>query len=108
GGAGDDLFIISGGSGDTIHLADFGAGESTAGNITQTDNDFVDLTAWYNDSTLGFYNSYYDTTFKNPLQALKHVANGGVLDFIALQNGPTVTVTLVHTGAMDTEHTGVT
>ena len=108
GGAGDDLFILSGGFGDTIHLADFGAGETAGSNTTQTDNDFVDLTPWYNASTLALYNSSYGTSFTNALQAMQHDAADGVLDFISLQSGLAVTFTLAGTGLMDTEHTGVT
>ncbi|WP_181318319.1 Hint domain-containing protein [Pseudogemmobacter blasticus] len=110
GGTGDDLFVLSGGAGDSVFLSDFGAGETAGANITQTDNDFVDLTPWYNDSTLALYNSTYGTSFTNPLQAMQHDAatsTPGTLNFIAFQGGPTVTFTLVGSGVMDTEHTGV-
>ena len=114
GGTGDDLFVISGGAGDSVFLSDFGAGETngTNGSLDGSDgswgdNDFVDLRFWYNDGNLDDYNTKYGTNFTNPLQALQHDAADGTLDFIAFQGGPTVTFTLVGSGAMDTEHTGV-
>ncbi|AWD23691.1 Hint domain-containing protein [Fuscovulum blasticum] len=110
GGSGDDRFIIEGGAADSVFLSDFGAGETAGANTTQTDNDFVDLTPWYNASTLALYNSTYGTSFTNPLQAMQHDAatsTPGTLDFIAFQGGPTVTFTLVGSGVMNTEHTGV-
>lgn len=107
GGDENDLFDLFGGSGDSIFLSDFGAGETNGANDTSTDNDYVDLTPWYNPSTLAAYNAQYGTSFTNPLQALAHDAADNQLQFIAFQGGPTVTFTLIGSGVMDTEHTGV-
>lgn len=108
GGAGNDRFIISGGAGDTITITDFGSGETAPANGSTFDNDFVDLTAWYNDGTLAAYNAANGTNFVLPVQALRHDAADGTLDFIRLSGGPTVNITVTGTGAMDAEHTGVT
>ncbi|MBL4919392.1 Hint domain-containing protein [Szabonella alba] len=106
GGAGDDRFIISGSASDSIQIVNFGEGETAVGN-GDDDNDFVDLTNWYNDTTLALYNSTYGTNFKTALNALQHDAEDGSLDFIAVLGGPSVTFNLVGSGAIDTEHTGV-
>lgn len=109
GGTGDDRFIISGTAGDVITITDLGAGETAGANGTNTDNDFVDLSAWYNAGNLAAYNAQYGTSFTTALAAMQHDwANNGTLDWIAQQGGPTVHVTVTGTGAMDTEHTGVT
>jgi len=107
GGSGDDLFIISGGAGDEIFLTDFGAGETEGVNGISSDNDYVDLTPWYNDATLDAYNQANGTAFGTPLGALEHDAADGQLQWIAASGGPSVSVSLSGTGAMDTEHTGV-
>ncbi|WP_306007140.1 Hint domain-containing protein [Aquicoccus porphyridii] len=109
GGDGDDLFVISGSAGDQVVIQDFGAGETDGNNESNTDNDYVDLTPWYNASTLDAYNLENSTSFTNALQALQHDhADNGQLDWIADSGGPLVDITLAGTGAMDTEHTGVT
>ncbi|PTE12680.1 hypothetical protein C5F44_17170 [Fuscovulum blasticum DSM 2131] len=107
GGTENDLFIISGDASDSIFLSDFGAGETNGANGSSSDNDFVDLTLWYDSSTLALYNATYGTSFATALEALQHDAQDGALQFIALQGGPNVTFTLVGSGVMDTEHTGV-
>ncbi|WP_181318243.1 Hint domain-containing protein [Pseudogemmobacter blasticus] len=109
GGTGDDRFIISGTAGDVITITDLGAGETAGANGTSLDNDFVDLSAWYNAGNLAAYNAQYGTSFTSALAAMQHDwANNGTLDWIAQQGGPTVHVTVTGTGVMDTEHTGVT
>ncbi|MCQ0969581.1 Hint domain-containing protein [Paracoccus sp. TK19116] len=108
GGAGNDRFVISGTTGDSVFISDFGAGETSGTNDDNTDNDFVDLTQWYNASTLADYNLRNGTNFAFANAALANDAQDGNLSFIAQQGGPTVTFSLSGTGAMDTEHTGVT
>jgi Ca2+-binding RTX toxin-like protein len=108
GGSGDDLIYLAGGTYDSVHLADFGAGETAGANGSNLDNDFVDLTTWYNSTTLEDMEAYFGVNFGNALQALAFDAADGTLNWIAESGGPTVTFTLADTGVMDTEHTGVT
>ena len=108
GGVGDDLFLVSGDGNDTITLADFGAGETDGSNELQSDNDFIDLTPYYNASTLADYNLVNGTSFSNALQALEHDASDGQLNWVQESGDPLINFTLAGTGAMDTEHTGVT
>ena len=70
GGAGDDTFILVDGN-DTI--ADFNTGNT--GSITdgdQTNNDFVDLSGYYNATTLAAYNAANPSnTYDTPLEWLQ-------------------------------------
>ncbi|MFD0860144.1 Hint domain-containing protein [Roseovarius aquimarinus] len=78
GGAGADLFLVDG-SADTI--TDFDAGTGI-GNNDPSDNDAVDLTAFYNADTLAAWNAANpDSQFATPLGLLRaDQADDGVLD----------------------------
>lgn len=89
GGLGDDRFIIDGG-GDLI--LDFGAGNTGAINDGDANNnDFVDLTAFYNETTLAAWNAANPgNTFSNPLKWLQWDQQDGVLEGaggLIIQNG---------------------
>lgn len=78
GGDGFDVFIADG-SPDLI--VDFNT--ATGQNINdgdQTNNDFVDLSFYYNPGSLAAYNAANGTSFSNPLEALRDDAADGVLD----------------------------
>lgn len=107
GGAGDDLFVISGPSTNTVTITDFGFGETNGNNGQSNDNDYLDLSSYYNDH-LAQYNSTYGTNFTNPLAALRHDASDGELDFVAVRGGPRVLIQSASPDVFDTEHTGVT
>ncbi|MCV2876753.1 Hint domain-containing protein [Rhodobacteraceae bacterium XHP0102] len=77
GGAGADFFFADG-TADII--TDFDAVTGVDGG-TNTDNDFIDLSAFYNDTTLAAWNAANPTqTFAQPLAWLKADQADGVLD----------------------------
>nr|WP_241741231.1 Hint domain-containing protein [Gemmobacter straminiformis] len=77
GGAGADRFVIDG-TADLI--ADFDT-VTGIGNVAQTDNDFIDLAAYYNDVTLAAWNAAHPAqTYTNPLAWLKADQADGTLD----------------------------
>ncbi|MEL7256105.1 MAG: Hint domain-containing protein, partial [Pseudomonadota bacterium] len=83
GGIGDDVFIEEANSGaDTI--VDFGLGNSGSINDgDQTNNDFVDLSEFYNDTTLAAVNANATNPanqFNDPLSMLRADAADGRLD----------------------------
>jgi len=86
GGAGADLFAVQ--DGDTITDFDATSGISGNGNL---DNDFVDLTAFYNKPALAAWNSANPgTQFDNPLHWLQADQADGILQSaggVRLQNG---------------------
>ena len=76
GGTGPDVFIADG-TADLI--TDFNTTEGI-GNDVQTDNDFVDLSAFYNDTTLAAWNAANPTQqYSTPLQWLRAEQTTGVL-----------------------------
>ncbi len=79
GGAGDDTFLYAGGDGaDTI--TDFNVGNSGGtGDGDQTNNDFVDLSPFYNDATRAAVNAA-GGSFSTNLQMLRADAADGRLD----------------------------
>lgn len=92
GGAGNDVFVVSSGSG-AVLIADFGAGNTGAiDDNDNTNNDFVDLSAWYNETTLAAWNAANPgQTYNNPLQWMIADHADGVLDAVGgglrIQNG---------------------
>ncbi|MFD1798053.1 calcium-binding protein, partial [Paracoccus aurantiacus] len=88
GGAGFDTFVASPGS-DTIF--DFDVSNGTDND--QTNNDYIDLSGYYNDANLATYNAAAaangDDTYNNPLQWLRADQADGVLDDVT---GYTVTI----------------
>ncbi|MCV2876756.1 Hint domain-containing protein [Rhodobacteraceae bacterium XHP0102] len=81
GGIGDDFFNISGGGNDTI--TDFDTTDSTDGD--PTNNDFVDLSPFYNATTVAAVNAADadpSNDFANPLAMLRADAADGVIDGI--------------------------
>ncbi len=83
GGTGDDTFIVSGGA-DTI--TDFNVGNTGAiDDGDQTNNDFVDLSGFYNDTTLAAVNNADadpSNDFATELGMLRADAADGVVDGI--------------------------
>ncbi|MCE8510948.1 Hint domain-containing protein [Ruegeria pomeroyi] len=80
GGDGDDIFVVSGGN-DTI--TDFGFGSTDANDGDPTNNDFVDLTAFYNATTLANVNNADadpSNNFGNALAMLRADAADGTVD----------------------------
>jgi Ca2+-binding RTX toxin-like protein len=95
GGAGDDRFVWGATSANDV-ITDFNAGNTGSVNdLNQANNDFVDLSAIFNNDTLLAYNTANTTTFTLPIQALNHdlFANGGVINFNGTSmSGPTLTL----------------
>lgn len=90
GGAGDDVFVVGSDAGDLI--ADFGAGNSGSIEDGNTqNNDFVDLSQYYNETTLAAWNAANPTqTYNNPLQWMQADQADGVLNSaggLQIQNG---------------------
>ena len=106
GGDGNDAFVWDGASNDVI--TDFTAGDG--GNYTngdQSDNDFVDLSGLFNASTLAAYNAANGTTFKQPIAAMNHDLQDGVISFNGTDmTGPTLTMTGI-TGGLTVDQTAV-
>lgn len=112
GGDGFDTFVA--GNGDTI--TDFNT--ATNGNITngnQTDNDFVDLSDYYNENNLLDYNEWATAngqdTYGNPLAWLQGDQQDGTLDDVtraSLSNGPfTMTISGVQGQGLTFDNTNV-
>ena len=103
GGAGADVFIADG-TADLILDFDTTTG---IGNGATDDNDFVDLSAFYNDTTLAAWNAANPTEqYSNPLAWLKADQANGVLESaggLQIQNGGTA----VAGSGLSDENTGV-
>lgn len=106
GGAGDDVFVIGSDAADLI--SDFGTGNS--GSIDDGDtqnNDFVDLSQYYNKTTLAAWNLANPTqTYANPRLWMQADQADGVLDSasgLQIQNGGTA----VAADQLTTDTTGV-
>ena len=103
GGTGADTFVADG-SADTV--IDFDVTTGT-GNGNPSDNDFVDLTGFYNNATLAAWNAANPgQTFGNALAWMRFDAQDGVLNQaggLRLQNGGTA----VAAGGLSAENTGV-
>ncbi|WP_112313050.1 Hint domain-containing protein [Pseudogemmobacter bohemicus] len=108
GGAGNDVFYINTTTGQIL-IADFGAGNT--GPITDgsnLNNDFVDLTAYYNYDTLRAWNAAHPgQTYADPMQWMHADFADGVLNAVGgglrIQNGGVS----VGVSALNTETTGV-
>ncbi len=91
GGAGADVFSVQGA--DTITDFDATTGIQGTTGAPTTDNDFVDLSAFYNDATLAtFLQNNPGASFQNPLAWLRADQADGVLQGagnLRLQNGGT-------------------
>ena len=83
GGAGDDVFVISPDAG-AVLITDFGSGNTGAiDDGDSTNNDFVDLSAFYNETTLAAWNAANpDQTYKTPLHWMQADHADGVLDAV--------------------------
>ncbi len=80
GGAGADIFVVDAG-GDVITDFDTTTGIQGGGTPDQTDNDFVDLSAWYNETTLAAWNAANPTnTYLRPIDWLRADQADGSLD----------------------------
>ncbi len=79
GGTGDDVFVVSDGA-DTI--TDFGTGETgTINDGDQTNNDFVDLSGFYNATTLAAVNAAgLGDNFNSEIEMLRADAADGTID----------------------------
>lgn len=103
GGAGADVFIVDG-SADLITDFDLATG---AANGDPSDNDFVDLSGFYNSANLAAWNAANPgQTYTNPLAWLKADQADGVLDQaggVRIQNGGAA----VDGGQFTIENTGV-
>ncbi|VDC32998.1 Hint domain-containing protein [Pseudogemmobacter humi] len=92
GGAGNDVFVVYPGSG-AVLITDFGAGNTgPIDDDDNTNNDFVDLSAWYNETTLAAWNAANPgQTYNNPLQWMIADHADGVLNAVGgglrIQNG---------------------
>lgn len=87
GGAGADAFIVDDG-GDIITDFDTTTGIQGGGTPDQTDNDFVDLSAFYNETTLAAWNAANPTnTFLRPIDWLRadHADDGALAEVGGLQ-----------------------
>ncbi|MFV0409370.1 MAG: Hint domain-containing protein [Paracoccus sp. (in: a-proteobacteria)] len=96
GGEGFDTFIA--GNGDTITDFNTAAGQNiNDGN--QANNDFVDLSAYYNDANLTIYNTAHGTDYSNPLKWMRADQADGVLDMLDGTNGlPTLNMEILNGG----------
>jgi Ca2+-binding RTX toxin-like protein len=76
GGAGADVFVADG---TADRITDFDTSTGIGGNGSD-DNDFIDLTQFYNPTTLAAWNAANPTqSFDTPLDWLRHEATSGVL-----------------------------
>lgn len=84
GGGENDRFKIDPSTG-AVLITDFGFGNTgSTDDGSQANNDFVDLTAFYNDTTLAAWNSANPgQTYRNPLQWLRADHADGVLQQVA-------------------------
>lgn len=108
GGGGVNRFVVDG-SGDTITDFNATAGVTADGLGSQSDNDLVDLSSFYNATTLAAYNAANPTrTFNNALAWLRaDQADDGVLQgagSLRLQSGAGVAVVA---GQLSLENTNV-
>ena len=105
GGTGDDIFQVDGG-GDVI--LDFGTGNSGPINDgNPANNDFVDLTGFYNETNLALWNAANPgNTFAHPLKWMQWDQQNGILESaggLVIQNGGSA----VAGDQLTTETTGV-
>lgn len=94
GGDGFDTFVVT--SGDRITDFNTGTGQDF-GDKDQDNNDFVDLSQYYNKANLAIWNANNPgRTFKDPLEWLRADQNdGGTLNMLNGQHGlPTFTLTI--------------
>ena len=88
--SGDGNDVLDGGAGRDL-ITDFGAGNFDPIDDDNTNNDFVDLTAFYNETTLAAWNAAYPgNTCGNPLAWLRADQADGVLreaGGLRIQNG---------------------
>ena len=86
GGAGPDVFVVDTG-GDIITDFDAVTGIQGGGAPNQTDNDFVDLSAWYNETTLAAWNAANPgNTYLRPIDWLRaDQADGSLAEVGGLQ-----------------------
>jgi Ca2+-binding RTX toxin-like protein len=108
GGAGDDRFVWGLTSNNDV-ITDFNTGNSGSANDgNQANNDFVDLSPIFNNTTLGIYNAINGTTFVLPIQALNNDLADGAVNFNGIDmTGPTLTLTGI-TGGLTFDQTNVT
>ncbi|GLK65425.1 Hint domain-containing protein [Paracoccus kondratievae] len=102
GGEGFDTFHVVDVAHESVLITDFNTG--TGQNINdgdQTNNDLVDLSAYYNQENLDAYNTAHGTDYKNPLQWMRaDQADDGVLNMLDGQNGlPNLNLTLENGGS---------
>ena len=87
GGTGADVFVVDDG-GDIITDFDTTTGIQGGGTPDQTDNDFVDLSAFYNETTLAAWNAANPTnTYLRPIDWLRadHADDGALAEVGGLQ-----------------------
>lgn len=97
GGEGFDTFVA--GTGDIITDFNTGTGQDF-NDDDQTNNDFVDLSGYYNDANLALYNAANGTDYDNPLQWMRaDQADDGVLNMMDGTGGlPNFTMTIQNGG----------
>jgi hypothetical protein len=105
GGLGPDVFVVEGA--DIISDFDAITGIQGTDGAATDDNDFVDLTAFYNETTLAAYNAANPgATFNNPLDWLRADQADGILQAaggLRIQNGGVA----VAGNLLNQENTGV-
>lgn len=108
GGTGDDEFVWSGADRGNDVITDFGTDSGDTYNDGNPDNnDFVDLSGIFNDSTLANYNAENDTDFAHAISALSHDLADGVVNFNGTDmSGPTLSMTGI-TGGLTHDQTAV-
>lgn len=108
GGSGDDTFVWSGADRGNDIITDFGTDSGGPyDDDDTTNNDFVDLSAIFNDSTLADYNAANGTDFAHAITALNHDLADGVVNFDGTDmSGPTLTMTGI-TGGLTEDQTAV-
>ncbi|MDO6614174.1 MULTISPECIES: Hint domain-containing protein [Pacificibacter] len=108
GGSGDDEFVWSGTDRGNDIITDFGTDSGGPyDDDDTTNNDFVDLSAIFNDSTLADYNAANGTDFAHAITALNHDLADGVVNFDGTDmSGPTLTMTGI-TGGLTEDQTAV-
>ncbi|WP_289846643.1 Hint domain-containing protein [Pacificibacter marinus] len=108
GGSGDDTFVWSGADRGNDIITDFGTDSGGPyDDDDTTNNDFVDLSAIFNDSTLADYNAANGTDFAHAITALNHDLADGVVNFDGTDmSGPTLTMTGI-TGGVTEDQTAV-
>lgn len=108
GGSGDDEFVWSGTDRGNDIITDFGTDSGGPyDDDDTTNNDFVDLSAIFNDSTIADYNAANGTDFAHAITALNHDLADGVVNFDGTDmSGPTLTMTGI-TGGLTEDQTAV-